>query len=155
MTSEPSSHQTALTVVFDTNVLIPAIIPASRSIRLFRDLIMAGHRVMATPQIIDEVRDKMTTKESLRTWLGVSDDDIDRFIADLQVLCDILPGHVTADGAVPADPKDDMIIAAALEAHASYLISEDKHLLNLGQYQGITIMNRDDFADELARLTSD
>ena len=41
-----------------------------------------------------------------------------------------------------------------LEAHASYLISEDKHLLTLGQYQGITIMNRADFAEELARLTN-
>ncbi len=114
---------------------------------------MARHRVVATPQIIEEVRDQMTTKESLRTWLGVSDDDIDRFLDDLQVLCDIMPGNVKADGAVPADPKDDIIIAAALEAQASHIISEDKHLLNLGEYQGIIIMNRAGFAAELSRAS--
>ena len=114
---------------------------------------MDGHRIVATPQIMEEVRDKMTTKESLRKWLGVSDDDIGRFIDDLQLLCDIVPSDVKAVGAVPADPKDDIIIAAALEAHASHIISEDKHLLNLGEYQSIIIMNRTDFAAELSRVT--
>ena len=45
-------------------------------------------------------------------------------------------GNRQAHGAVPADPKDDKIVAAALEAEATYIISEDKHLLELKEYQG-------------------
>ncbi len=45
-----------------------------------------------------------------------------------------------------------MVIAAALEAKAEYIISEDKHLLDLGDHQGITIMNREEFEAELDRL---
>ena len=45
-----------------------------------------------------------------------------------------------------------MIIAAALEAKAEYVISEDKHLLELDQYEGIKIMNREQFEAELDRL---
>jgi len=45
-----------------------------------------------------------------------------------------------------------MIIAAALESKAEYIVSEDKHLLDLKEYQGIKIKNRVDFAAELDRL---
>jgi predicted nucleic acid-binding protein len=42
-----------------------------------------------------------------------------------------VPGIQQAVGAVPADPQDDMIVAAALESQAEYIVSEDKHLLAL------------------------
>jgi len=45
-----------------------------------------------------------------------------------------------------------MIIAAAIEANAEYIVSEDKHLLNLRSCRGIAIMNRDEFTAELDRL---
>jgi predicted nucleic acid-binding protein len=53
---------------------------------------------------------------------------------------------------VPADPKDDPIVAGALESGASYIVSDDKHLLDLKQFDRITIMNRDEFERELDRL---
>ena len=81
------------------------------------------------------------------------DDEIDRFLPEVIPSRTIrVPGHRQAHGAVPADPKDDKIIAAALESKASYIVSEDKHLLDLGHYQGIKIMNRDQFWEDLDRL---
>jgi len=35
------------------------------------------------------------------------------------------PGVVSAAGAVPADPDDDNIVAAAIECRAKYIVSED------------------------------
>jgi putative PIN family toxin of toxin-antitoxin system len=140
-------------VVFDTDVLIPIIIGRrSRSARLLSRLESAGWRVAATPQILLEVRDKMLTKRQLRQWLKRSDEEIEKFVDRLAVLCEWVPGKRHAHGAVPADPKDDKIIAAALEAHAAYIISEDKHLLDIGSYCGVKIMNREQFAAELDRL---
>ena len=95
----------------------------------------------------------MKTKPSLRQWLKLSEADIDQFLdIVLPGKTRIVAGLMQAIGAVPADPKDDMIIAAALESQASYIVSEDKHLLALKSYQGITIMNRQQFAAELDRL---
>ena len=140
-------------VVFDSNVLIPLILSASHSNRLFLRLDAGGWEVAATPQLLNEVADKLRTKESLRKWLKLSDDEIEEFITvRLANLVTMKPGGRQAHGAVPADPKDEIIIAAALEAGASYMISEDKHLLDLGQYHGIRIMNRQQFAAELDRL---
>jgi putative PIN family toxin of toxin-antitoxin system len=127
MTPEPNI------VVFDTNVLIPLITAASRSARLFLRLQKAGYDVAASPQIVQEVRDKMMNKQPLRDWMSVTDEEIEVFLNRLPNICRRVPGRRHVHGAVPADPKDDKIIAAALEAGASYIISEDKHLLDLSQ----------------------
>lgn len=72
---------------------------------------------------------------SLRKWLQLSDQEIDEFVlSDLPVKVKLTPGRVRVLGAVPADPDDDMIIAAAVEADASYLVTEDNDLLAMGQY---------------------
>ena len=143
---------TETVVVFDSSVVIPLIVPASRSTRLFRRLRAAGFRVVLSPFIVGEVEQKMRHKVGLRDWLDLSDEEIEGFLNDLPRYFDIVPGKRQAHGAVPADPKDDKIIAAALESNASYIISEDKHLLDLDDYQGIKIMNRQGFEKELDRL---
>ena len=89
----------------------------------------------------------------MRAWLNTTADDIDDFVnVRLRNMVNMKPGQRQAHGTVPADPKDDIIIAAALEAGADYLISEDKHLLNLGRYQNVKIMGREQFEAELDRL---
>jgi putative PIN family toxin of toxin-antitoxin system len=139
--------------VWDTSVLIPLILPQSKSGAIYARLDNAGWIVAATPAILKEVRAKLTTKSSLKKWLGLSNDDIEQFVEDLlPALVRIYPGVVTAAGAVPSDPDDDVVVAAALESGAKYIISEDRHLIALGNYGGITTLNRDLFRDELDRL---
>jgi predicted nucleic acid-binding protein len=67
-------------VVFDTSVLIPLILPASRSTRLFLRLEAAGWQVVVSPQILKETREKLKTKRSVRQWLQLSVADIDQFL---------------------------------------------------------------------------
>jgi predicted nucleic acid-binding protein len=38
------------------------------------------------------------------------------------------------------DPNDDMVIATAQAAHAAYIVTRDKDLLSLQQYEEITIL---------------
>jgi len=139
-------------VVFDTNVLIPVILQASRSARLFSRLEQAGHEVATSPQILQEVRETMLTKESLRKWLNTSDEEIEAFLVILPTVCSVVPGVIHTHGAVPADADDDKIIAAAIESNADYIISEDRHLLRLKEYEGIVILNRNAFAAVLDHL---
>ncbi len=53
---------------------------------------------------------------------------------------------------MPADADDDMIVAAAVESQARYIVTEDGHLLTLGNYKGIKILSRNSFHNELDRL---
>lgn len=102
-------------------MLIPLILPASRSNRLFLRLAAAGHQVATSPQILDEVREKMLTSKKLRKWLALPDTDIERFLKHLATICVVTPGVVTVHGVVADDPDDGKILAAAAESGGSYI----------------------------------
>ena len=42
--------------------------------------------------------------------------------------------------AVPEDPDDDVVLSTAFDGKASYVVSGDRHLLNLGRFRGIRIV---------------
>ena len=41
---------------------------------------------------------------------------------------------------VENDPDDNRVLECAVAAEANYIISGDKHLLDLGEYQGIEVL---------------
>jgi predicted nucleic acid-binding protein len=49
--------------------------------------------------------------------------------------------------AVLADPEDDVFVSCALNAGATYLVSGDQHLLELGQYAGVKILTVREFLE--------
>jgi putative PIN family toxin of toxin-antitoxin system len=49
------------------------------------------------------------------------------------------------DPIVVADPNDDVFLRCALVAGADYVISGDRHLLNLGKYGHVSILSASDF----------
>src|SRR5690606_5009621 len=103
----PVAIPTRLIVLFDSSVIIPLLVPRSRSARLLRQLHTSGHRAVIAPEILREVGDKLRGKGPLRRWLGVTDTDVEQFIADLPLLFDLTPGRRQAPGTVPADPRDE------------------------------------------------
>ena len=56
--------------------------------------------------------------------------------------------HPVAIRPTAADPDDDIVLGTALAAHVDLLVSGDTHLLSLGQFEGVPIVNP---ADAVAR----
>ncbi len=44
-----------------------------------------------------------------------------------------------------SDPKDDMFVACAVEGGADYIVSGDRDRLELGEFQGISIVEPGEF----------
>jgi putative PIN family toxin of toxin-antitoxin system len=46
---------------------------------------------------------------------------------------------------IAADPTDDIFLECAIEGKADYIVSGDKHLIDLKVYEGIPIVKASDF----------
>ena len=59
--------------------------------------------------------------------------------------------HVLADiRDVATTPDDDLILATAVAGQAPFLVTGDRQLRNLGEYQGVRILGPREFLDWLA-----
>ncbi len=48
--------------------------------------------------------------------------------------------------AVIADPDDDIVLACAVTGNADYVVTRDRHLLDLGMHRGIPVVTPEAFA---------
>lgn len=53
---------------------------------------------------------------------------------------------------IPNDPDDDHVLACALAAKADFIVSGDRHLLELGVYQNIRIVTASDAVQHIGKL---
>jgi uncharacterized protein len=67
----------------------------------------------------------------------------------LRNFAEVAPGLLILD-AVPDDPKDNHILAAALETSCEYVVSGDRHLLDIHDFQSIRIITPREFLTLLA-----
>ncbi|HSB20288.1 MAG TPA: putative toxin-antitoxin system toxin component, PIN family [Anaeromyxobacteraceae bacterium] len=67
--------------------------------------------------------------------------------------------RVTAEearGAVPSDPEDDKVLAAAFAGRAGFVVTLDRDLLRLGEVRGVQVVTPGDFLASCAdRLQED
>jgi predicted nucleic acid-binding protein len=62
-------------------------------------------------------------------------------IVSLSSLVDVkTPAH-----AIEEDPSDNHVLACAKEASAQFIVTGDRHLLQLGQYESIKILTASSF----------
>lgn len=71
---------------------------------------------------------------------AMTDQKAQSFIQVLRDLAIIIPGELIVE-AVPNDPKDNHVIACALEGEAGYLVSGDQHLKEMKAYQGVHVLS--------------
>ncbi|CCQ63555.1 putative toxin-antitoxin system toxin component, PIN family [Crocosphaera watsonii] len=132
------------TVVFDTNILLSALL--SPNGKPFRCLALAkiGQIESVTCQeILDEFAEKLLLKFQFSedmTQLAV--DEVKSFSRLVSIT-----GNLKA---VPDDPDDDMVIDCTVIGKATHIVTGDKHLLALSNYQQILIMKATNFVNLLS-----
>lgn len=131
-------------VVFDTNVFLRALInPKGVNARLVRAL--DRYVVIISPAILAEVADVLSRSDLLAAK-SVQKLDADRLVTLLKQAPLVTP---TEQVAVCRDPDDNKFLEAAVEARAGYLVTGDKDLRAIGEYQGIKIRHPVEFLEEL------
>lgn len=135
-----------LIVVFDTNALLPLLVGATRRAKKLRQLWHEPRFALCiTPQNLAEVERVLTYPRVQRNF-DLADADAAEVMLTLKSHAHLLPGLYEGVTAVQADPSDNVFLAAALEAGADYLVTQDPHLQNLKYYHGTHIISLAQFA---------
>ncbi|MBM3182043.1 MAG: putative toxin-antitoxin system toxin component, PIN family [Chloroflexi bacterium] len=130
-------------VVFDTNAMISGLLWKGKP---YHCLLLARSRVIqavyCNPMLAE-------LTEKLRGKFKYSENHIHAVVADIRRYAE----RVEIAGSlrvVQADPDDDKFVECAVAGQASFIISSDHHLLDLGEYQNIKIVSPEEF---LSRFT--
>ncbi len=138
-------------IVVDTNVLVSAAIKRhSRPDALLRRWIAGDFLIVTAPAAIAELSDVLH-RPHIREKYRLIERDIRDFVGQFSRQAIIVPG-TSISGVVEVDPTDDVFVACAVEGQARYIVSGDRHLLNLRRYENIRIVTVNRFLRILKRL---
>ena len=136
---QSGKHQDNLRVVLDTNVLISSLqYPNSAMADIWPALSEKRYQLIISPAIITEMAGKLRGKFQ---W---EESRLQNSVRDVVRKTELVQPKVIPD-AVPNDPDDNHIVACALEGRADLIVSGDRHLLTLVEYEGISIVRPVDF----------
>jgi putative PIN family toxin of toxin-antitoxin system len=130
-------------VVFDTNVLVSALIKAGKPRDLFNKLVKDKQIVLSK----DILKEFLEVIENPKVAKYTSEKDLAIFLKALKSAARIVQVK-SKFKAVKEDPDDDTIVRAAYDSKSNYIVSGDKHLLSLSEFRGIRIVT----VDEMLRL---
>lgn len=125
-------------IVFDTNVLIAALITAEGVCGNLVKRCAQVHTPITSEFILAELHEKLTEKFKKEA------SDINDAVALIRAKFVVIE-PTTLEKAVCRDPDDDTVLGTALAGEAQCIITGDKDLLSLGQYAGIDIFKPNAF----------
>lgn len=125
--------------VFDTNVLIAAIITEGNCSKLLRRARAGEFSLITCPFILTELRRILSKKFSL------SNADTALALEPISEASSQVIKHNLKITDICRDAADDNIIACAVAANADYLVTGDSDLLEIKNYKGVKIITPRDF----------
>ncbi len=125
-----------LRVVIDTSSLISYLLTRGDIMRRVVAAWLAGRFVAYFTPATREELEKVLGRASIARAAAMPPDELLSAVDSYGVL---VPGAVTMAG-VCRDPKDDILLACAVEAQAEYLVSSDRDLLDIRRYDRLSIV---------------
>jgi len=126
-------------ITVDTNVLISALGWNGAEAAVIEMVLDSSLELCLSAQILSEFYRVVKYPK-----FGFTDEEIDGFVGRLLPHSIIVKPTRSID-VVDEDPDDNKIIECAVKGNSSYIITGDKHLLQLGDYKGIKILKASDF----------
>lgn len=125
-----SDDRVAPRLVIDTNVYISAAISGRGAPADLLDAAVSGLAVLiVSPHLLGEIREVLQ-REKFRRWIGL--EDVAAFIQGIELIADHFEdSQIEERERVCRDPDDDYLVALALKADATLLVSGDDDLLSL------------------------
>ena len=124
-----------MNIVCDTNVLISGVLFGGNAREILR---LASRGVLInfiSPNILREAERVLG-----RSKFGLRPEHVLEIIALFKDTFEIVIPSLEVH-AIQSDPEDNHVIEAAMAARAEFIISGDKHLLKLAEWEGIHVVS--------------
>lgn len=119
-------------VVFDTNIYISGIFWKGTPRDLLRRTTAGDIDLIVSKYILEEIKTMLWRDFEMRPG------DIEEILENIVQVSEIV--EVKSKPLVIVDEADNKILACALDGRAEYLVSGDRHLLDLGAYKGVKVI---------------
>jgi len=130
--------------VLDTNILVSGLISPRGSPAKIIDLWQEGNYILVTSKaILNEVRRVLNCPKIFHNY-HLSRKRIKEYLEGLSIFAEAVRPRKRVL-VIKQDPQDNKFIEAALAGRADFLVSGDKHLLKLKEYQGMRIVTANTF----------
>ena len=137
-----------LRAVLDTNVLVSGLISDYSPPRQLVDAWLNGQYILVTSLYQVEELNHVLAYPRIASRLRLSDAEVGLILAALLSQGQVVPGALQLPG-VTRDPKDDPLVACAVEGAADYRVSGDRDLLDLGETEKIRMVTPRQFLEFL------
>lgn len=133
--------RTPSSVVLDTNVLVSATLGDGPPYRILRLAEQGKVDSVTSPSIIAELEDVLG-----REHLPFTDEQVEEFTGKVLSVSTVIVPEIDLE-VVERDPDDDKIVECAVAGNVDYLVSGDSHLKDLGEVEGIPVVQPADFIE--------
>ena len=128
--------------VFDTNVLVSALLLPTSKPRQALDLALRRGTILLSFAVLAELYEVLGRKQFARY---VDEDDVRKFVAALTRQTQWV--EVDVEVAACRDSRDDKFLELAVSGHATHIVTGDSDLLVLNPFQGIEFLSPSSFLE--------
>lgn len=129
-------------VIIDTSTFVAAYLSKSQTSgpkMVLQRWVDGYFTLVMSPQLLEELVLKLDEK-------SIPEDVIEELVSDIQARALNISGNYHTDFLNDVDPKDNIVLAAALEASADYIVTLDgKHLIPIKYFHGTYIVYPNSF----------
>jgi putative PIN family toxin of toxin-antitoxin system len=131
----------AYRVVLDSNVLISAVVFGGKPRRILQSIIRGKVGLAVSEVILEEVTAVLAGRK-----FQFPSRVVHAVLTEIRSMSELVDPRVRTNE-IKKDPDDNGVLECAVESKADYIVSGDMHLLELGTFKGISIMNPTDFIE--------
>jgi uncharacterized protein len=128
-------------VVLDTNVLISALLFGGIPREILHGCVQGEPPLVISDAILDELQGVLRRKR-----FGLAADRVRAIVYEMSTIGDVVT-TTSRVKVISEDPSDNAVLECALDGKADHIVSGDGHLLELGDYRGIEIIDPRRYAD--------
>jgi len=133
-------------VVFDTNIWLSGIFWKGEAYKIIEKCINKKVEIIITEEILNEIIDILNKELKFQKFIENRKQSIEDLLRTILSVSKLIKTTSRID-LIKDHPNDNIILEAALDGNADYIVSYDKHILNMLEFRKIRILEPNEFLE--------